>query len=73
MDAEFDYQLSPDQWEMLKALRGPAIEARMASRLALAELIGLGLATFAGERPVLTAKGRKVLVRGSEKLLDLAA
>jgi hypothetical protein len=73
MDAEFDYQLSSDHWEMLKALRGPATAARLASRLALAELIALGLAAFAGERPVLTAKGRKVLVRGSEKLLDLAA
>ena len=73
MDAEFDCELSPDQWEMLKALRSPAPDRRMTSRPVLAELIALGLATFKDERPVITAKGRKVLVRGSEKLLDLSA
>ena len=73
MDAEFDCELSPDQWEMLKALRSPATDRRAASRLVLAELVTLGLAAFKEERPVITAKGRKVLVRGSEKLLDLDA
>jgi len=73
MDAEFECELTPEQWEMLKALRSPAADRRMTSRPALAELMTLGLAAFKDERPVLTAKGRKVLVRGSEKLLDLAA
>ena len=73
MDAELDCELSPEQWEMLKALRSPAADRRTTSRRALAELITLGLAAFRDERPVITAKGRKVLVRGSEKLLDLAA
>jgi hypothetical protein len=73
MDAEFDCELSPDQWEVLKALRSPAPDRRMTSQPVLAELMALGLATFKDERPVITAKGRKVLVRGSEKLLDLAA
>ena len=73
MDAEFDCQLSPDQWEMLKALRTPVTDRRKTSRPVLAELMALGLAAFKDERPVITAKGRKVLVRGSEKLLDLAA
>jgi hypothetical protein len=73
MDAEFDCELSPDQWETLKALRSPAPDRRMTSRPVLAELMALGLAAFKDERPVITAKGRKVLVRGSEKLLDLAA
>lgn len=73
MDADFDCELSPDQWEMLKALRSPAPDRRTPSRLALAELLTLGLVSFKDERPVITAKGRKVLVRGSEKLLDLAA
>jgi hypothetical protein len=72
MDAEFDCELSPDQWETLKALRLPAQEART-SRLVLAELMALGLVAFKGEVPMITPKGRKVLVRGSEKLLDLAA
>jgi hypothetical protein len=71
MNAELDCELSPDQWEMLKALRSP--DRRAPSRPALAELMALGLAAFKDERPVITAKGRKVLVRGSEKLLDLAA
>jgi len=73
MDAEFDCELSPDQWEMLKALRSPAPDRRATSRPILAELMALGLAAFKDERPVITAKGRTVLVRGSEKLLDLAA
>ncbi len=73
MDAEFDCELNPDQWEMLKALRAPAPDRRTTTRLAFAELMALGLATFNEDKPVLTAKGRRVLVRGSEKLLDLAA
>ncbi len=66
MDAEFDCELSPDQWEMLKALRSPASDRRLPSRPILAELITLGLVAFKDERPVITARGRKVLVRGSE-------
>jgi hypothetical protein len=73
MDVEFDCELSPDQWEMLKALRSPAPDRRTTSRPALAELTALGLVAFNDERPVITARGRKVLVRGSEKLLDVAA
>lgn len=73
MDAEFDCELSPDQWEMLKALRSPASDRRLPSRLILAQLITLGLVAFKDDRPVITVRGRKVLVRGSEKLLDLAA
>ena len=73
MNAEFDCELSPDQWELLKALRSPASDQRTTSRLVLAQLMALGLAALKDERPVITAKGRKVLVRGSEKLLDLAA
>lgn len=73
MDAEFDCELSPDQWDALKALRSPGLDHRAASRPAIAELMTLGLVAFQDERAVITAKGRKVLVRGSEKLLDLAA
>jgi hypothetical protein len=73
MDAEFDCELSPDQWEMLKALRSSTPDRRTPSRPVLAGLMTLGLVAFKDERPVITAKGRKVLVRGSEKLLDLAA
>ena len=71
MNAEFDCELSPDQWEL--PFRSPASDQRTTSRLVLARLMALGLAALKNERPVITAKGRKVLVRGSEKLLDLAA
>jgi len=73
MDSELDCELSHDQWETLKALRSPAPDRRVTGRLVLAELMALGLAAFKDEKPVITARGRRVLVRGSEKLLDLAA
>jgi hypothetical protein len=44
------------------------------SRFAIDSLIAFGLVTMNGDVPVLTASGRKVLVRGSSRLLlDLAA
>ena len=68
---ERDYDLTPDQWEALKALRAPA---RLASSgFALAQLVALELAAMDDGRPVMTSMGRKVLVRGSSRLLDLAA
>ena len=73
MNAELDYDLTPDQWEMLKALRVPAAERRGANRLVLEALIALGLAAIGDNLPVITPRGRKVLVRGSSRLLDLAA
>ncbi len=73
MDAEFDYDLTPDQWEVLKALRLPAHQRRGFNRPVLAQLMTLGLAALSDELAVITPKGRRVLVRGSSKLLDLAA
>lgn len=73
MDAEINYDLSFDQWEMLKALRLPPHERRIASRSVLAQLMELGLAAWNAESAVITTIGRKVLIRGSTKLLDLAA
>jgi ribosomal protein S19E (S16A) len=73
MDADFDYDLSSEQWEALKALRLPPKERRIISRSILAQLTALGLAADNGEQPVITPSGRRVLVRGSSKLLDLAA
>ena len=73
MNAEIDYDLAPDQWEVLKALRVPASERRDMNRCVLETLIALELAAIRDNLPVLTAKGRKVLVRGSSRLLDLAA
>ena len=73
MNAEFDYDLTPDQWETLKALRAYAPKARALNRFVVESLAALGLAEMGDGRPVLTPKGRSVLLRGSPRLLDLAA
>jgi len=73
MHAEFDYNLTQDQWETLKALRGGASQRRVPNRLVLDELVELGLAGINDGLPLITAKGRSVLLRGSPQLLDLAS
>jgi hypothetical protein len=73
MNAEFDYDLTPDQWETLKALRVPAPECGALNRSVLEKLIALDLAAMSDDLPVITPRGRKVLVRGSCRLLDVAA
>ena len=72
MNAELDYDLTRDQWEVLKALRTPAAEGRL-DRIAFKHLIALGLADVIDDRPVISAKGRSVLLRGSPRLWDVAA
>jgi hypothetical protein len=73
MNAEIDYDLTPDQWEALKALRLPALERRILNRSVLKPLIALQLATITDDGPVITPKGRSVLLRGSPRLWDVAA
>jgi hypothetical protein len=73
MDAEFDYDLTPDQWEALRALRLPAPKCRAPNRSVVETLIALQLAAMSGDRPVITPKGRSVLLRGSPRLWDVAA
>jgi hypothetical protein len=76
MHAELDYNLTHDQWETLKALRGGAPQRRTLNRLVLDQLVALGLAGIHEEEglPLITAKGRSVLLRGSPQLLlDLAS
>ncbi|MEH2557693.1 hypothetical protein V1286_005222 [Bradyrhizobium algeriense] len=74
MNEEFDYDLTPSQWEALKALRTPQSKLPRMSRYTIDGLITLGLADINGDTPAITAKGRKVLIRGSSLLLqDLAA
>jgi hypothetical protein len=73
MNAELDYELTPDQWETLKALRIPARERRRVNGPVIEQLIALGLATVNDEVPAITQWGRKVLIRGSARLWDLAA
>lgn len=72
MNTEFDYDLTRDQWEALKALRLPAAERRIKDRLT-ASLIVIELAAMTTDGPVITAKGRSVLLRGSPQLWDVAA
>ena len=64
MNTEFDYDLTLDQWEALKALRLPAAERRIRDRLVVS-LTSLELASMTGDGPVITPKGRSVLLRGS--------
>jgi hypothetical protein len=73
MNTELDYDLTPDQWEALKGLRTPSSKTRALNRLVLEDLIALGLAAMSDDLPVITRSGRKVLVRGSTRLWDVAA
>lgn len=73
MNAEFDYDLTRDQWEALRAFRTPAVERRVVNRLVVESLIALQLAAMTGDGPVITPKGRSVLLRGSPQLWDVAA
>jgi hypothetical protein len=73
MSDEIDFDLRPDQWEALKALRSPFAGLPASTRFALDSLVALGLATLDDRIPVITDKGRKALVRGSFRLLDAAA
>ena len=73
MSAEFDYDLAPDQWEALKALRVPSPRCRALSRSLVENLIALQLAEMTDHGPVITPKGRSVLLRGSPRLWDVAA
>jgi len=72
MTDDGDYDLGLHHWETLKALRTPA-RLPATSLLLLADLVALGLATVSGDLPAMTPQGRKVLIRGSFRLLDAAA
>jgi hypothetical protein len=73
MSDENDFDLRPDQWEALKALRAPFVKLPAPARFALDSLVALGLVSIDGRVPAITEKGRKALVRGSFSLLDAAA
>lgn len=73
MSTEIDCDLTPDQWEALKALRRPAAKYRGLNRFAVENLVTLQLAEMADGCPVMTPKGRSVLLRGSPRLWDVAA
>ena len=73
MNTEFDYDLTRAQWETLKALRKPTLVSPASVRRHLERLVALELVAMCGDFPVITSKGRKVLIRGSARLLDVAA
>jgi hypothetical protein len=74
MNAELDYDLSPDQWEALKTLRYRATQRRASNLFAVNRLAALGLVALCDDGPVITPMGRKVLIRGSSRLWeDVAA
>ena len=73
MNAEIDYDLTAGQWEALKVLRLPAPQREILNRSVIENLVALELATMAGDSPVITPKGRSVLLRGSPRLWDVAA
>ena len=73
MNAEIEYDLTPDQWEALKALRAPAAEDRVPGLPVVESLVALQLAEMTGDGPAITPKGRSVLLRGSPRLWDVAA
>jgi hypothetical protein len=73
MKAEFDHDLTPDQWEALKALRLPESKRRFLNRFIVESLITLQLVVMIDNLPVITSSGRKALVRGSPRLWDVAA
>ncbi len=73
MNMEIDYDLTPDQWETLKMLRVPMSGASTPNLFVLEQLIALRLAVMSDNLPVITPAGRKALIRGSSRLLDVAA
>jgi len=73
MNTDIDFDLTPAQWETLKALRTPASGKRTLDGLALQELIGFELAVITENGPMITTRGRKVVLRGSPRLWDVAA
>ena len=74
MNEEFDYDLTPSQWETLKALRTPASRLPRMSRYTIDGLIALELAVMAGASPFITASSSAIrpstvvrLMRGSRE------
>ncbi|SFP65762.1 hypothetical protein SAMN05216330_10931 [Bradyrhizobium sp. Ghvi] len=73
MNNDLDFDLSQDQWAALRALRNPESDGRLSKTYLLEDLVKLGLVVIHEGTPAMTATGRKALVRGSCRLLDLAA
>jgi hypothetical protein len=72
MSNDVDFDLSSVQWEVLRALRKPESN-RLSMAYVVDGLVSLGLVVIEDGMPAMTPAGRKVLVRGSCRLLDLVA
>jgi hypothetical protein len=73
MNTETDYDLTNDQWNTLRALRPATSSAGGLNGQVLQQLSALQLVTLSDAVPLLTPKGRAVMLRGSPRLWDLAA
>ncbi|MBR0791576.1 hypothetical protein JQ631_21060 [Bradyrhizobium manausense] len=73
MNDDFDFELSPDQWAALRTLRNPVANDRLSKAYLVESLVKLGLVVITDGVPAITLIGRKALVRGSCRLLDLVA
>jgi hypothetical protein len=73
MNSELDYDLTQEQWKTLRVLRLPAPDRQTLDQHVVAELVEFGLAAINDGLPSITTRGRSVLLRGSPRLLDLAA
>jgi len=73
MSNDFDFELAPDQWEALRTLHNPPSNGRLSKSYLVEGLVELGLVVVNDGVPAMTPAGRKVLVRGSCRLLDLVA
>ena len=73
MSNDVDFDLSPDQWEALRTVRNPTSYGRPSKAYLIESLVKLGLVVVNNGVPAMTPTGRKVLVRGSCRLLDLVA
>ncbi len=71
MSAELYDDLAPELWETLKALR--AAEPNQATNANVENLVELQLVTIVNGCAVITPRGRRVLLRGSPRLWDVAA
>jgi hypothetical protein len=65
-----DCDLTSKQWQALKAIRNGKTKATLFAPPVLESLMALDLAVMDHDTPVVTEKGRKVLLRGSPKLWD---
>ncbi len=73
MSTETDFQLTANQWDMLRALRPTGAPVGKLNGYVLDQLTELGLVAIMDDVPSLTTIGRAVVLRGSPKLWDLAA